>query len=50
MYDLAGQRMYHVLHQIVMTEALTIGVVVVSLEHGLDEMLGWRPTTSCRTR
>merc|ERR1711969_345591 len=32
--------MYYVLHQIVMTEALTIYVVVVSLEHGLDEPLG----------
>eukprot|EP01045_Picozoa_sp_COSAG04_P028858 COSAG04_NODE_4591_length_2000_cov_3.837065_2_plen_196_part_00 len=38
--DFAGQRMYYILHSLMMTEALTIYVVVVSLEHKLDEMLG----------
>ena len=32
--------MYYVLHQIMLTEALTIYIVVVSLEHELSEPLG----------
>ena len=37
--DFAGQRMYYVLHQIVLTEALTMYVVAVSLEYDLDDKL-----------
>ena len=38
--DFAGQRMYYVLHQIMLTEALTIYVVVVTLEYPLEHELG----------
>ena len=38
-HDFAGQRMYYVLHQILLTVALTRYVVGVSLEHDLDEPL-----------
>ena len=38
-YDFAGQRMYYVMHQILLTEALTIYVVAVSLQHELGEQL-----------
>ena len=38
--DLAGQRMYYILHQLLLTVALTQYVVAVSLEHGLDAPLG----------
>ena len=38
--DLAGQRMYYILHQILLTAALTQYVVAVSLEHELTEALG----------
>eukprot|EP01045_Picozoa_sp_COSAG04_P018856 COSAG04_NODE_1779_length_5595_cov_1.888464_4_plen_1114_part_00 len=37
--DFAGQRMYYVLHQILLTAALTRYVVAVSLEHDLDAEL-----------
>ena len=38
--DLAGQRMYYILHQLLLTVALTQYVVAVSLEHELDTPLG----------
>ena len=38
-HDLAGQRMYYVLHQILLTVALTQYVVAVSLEHDLSTLL-----------
>eukprot|EP01043_Picozoa_sp_COSAG02_P130806 COSAG02_NODE_68523_length_239_cov_2778.600000_1_plen_79_part_11 len=38
--DLAGQRMYYILHQLLLAEALTQYVVALSLEHGLDAPLG----------
>jgi hypothetical protein len=38
-HDFAGQRMYYVLHQVLLTEDLTIYVVTVSLEHELGEEL-----------
>ena len=37
--DLAGQRMYYVLHCLLLTVALTQYVVAVSLEHDLDTAL-----------
>ena len=37
--DFAGQRMYYVLHQMMITQELTVYVVVVSLEHDLGEAM-----------
>ena len=37
--DFAGQRMYYVLHQVMLTEALTRYIVAVSLEYDLDTPL-----------
>ena len=47
--DVAGQRMYYILHRILLTEALTMYVVVVSLECDLDSLLTQPGQSSTRS-